>query len=177
MATTIRMRVMNGTDDQREKAVQSAVLLQSVINTQEFKDKILSFINSKRKIEFAENQGLTNIQVYEVLMSGQERLRPEKDYEWDFEVNFYTGRRFSKVIGFTFPNITYINCNTRFFNNMDIWEIAGNYAHEYCHKLGFDHVSAKQYDSIPYAVGYIVQELGEEFVKKLATKRKPELIN
>jgi hypothetical protein len=177
MATIVRMRVMNGTTEQQQKAVQAAVLLQSLIQTQEFKDRVISFVNAKRKLEFAESHGLSNIEIYEILMSGQEKLRPEKDYEWDFEVKFYTGRRWSRVVGYTYPNITYINCNTRFFDKAELWEIAGNYAHEYCHKLGFGHKNAKQYDSVPYAIGYIVEELGEFLIKEMAKKNVPAMIN
>lgn len=176
MSTTIRIGCMNGTLGEKQKALQAAVLLEAIINGQEFKDKVLSFVNAKRKLEFAENQGLSNLQVYEVLMSGREELKPEVDYTWDFQVRFYYGR-FSKVIGYTYPNITYINVNTKFFKKYQLWEVAGNYAHEYCHKLGFGHRSATQYDSIPYAIGYIVAELGEKYVKLLAEKNAPLTVN
>jgi len=43
--------------------------------------------------------------------------------------------------------------------------VAGNLAHEWTHKIGFDHKSAAEHDSAPYAIGYIVDELAAKVLK------------
>jgi hypothetical protein len=45
-------------------------------------------------------------------------------------------------------------------------EVAGNVFHEWTHKLGFGHdsrYSVSRNSSVPYALGYIMEELGKKF--------------
>jgi hypothetical protein len=161
------IKVTGGTDKDRKKILAAAVILEVVVNSQEFKDAILSHVWAG-KVQFADNGGLTNKQIYEVIISGKEVLQPEIDYEWDFDVRLYS-KRLSKVIGYTYPNITYINSNLKFIRPMTIEEVAGHMAHEYCHKLGFGHdfkLTKKRPYSVPYAVGYIIRDIAEKFLEE-----------
>lgn len=161
MNTQIKIKVVGGNQCQREKALRATEILLKVVNSEELRYRIISFVNKKGKLEFSNNLGLSNLEVYQMIMFGQEKLTPEKNHQWDFEVRFYTNR-FSKVVGYTNPKITYINCNTKFFDKYTPEEVASNFAHEYLHKLGFDHKSALDHDSVPYAVGYMVKEVARE---------------
>lgn len=42
---------------------------------------------------------------------------------------------------------------------LDIYGVVNNIAHEYCHTLGYHHSSAKDYNSVPYRVGNIAEEV------------------
>lgn len=97
-------------------------------------------------------------------MDGRENLQPNTPHEINFFLKLYNKPR-SRVIGWTSPKINTININLRYFRKYDPHEVAGNLAHEWVHKLGFGHRSAKERDSVPYAVGYIVREMGERYLK------------
>lgn len=46
--------------------------------------------------------------------------------------------------------------------NEDIPSLANTLAHETCHSAGFVHSSAKDYQSVPYQVGSIVEQLARD---------------
>jgi hypothetical protein len=139
-------------------------LLEKVVNTEEFKNRILNFKNSKGERAFASNKGLSNEEIFAFFMDGRETLQQNTPGEMNFFLKLYH-KRFSKVIGWTNGNINTININWKFFKNFGPHEVAGNLAHEWTHKLGFDHRSAAEHDSAPYAIGYIVRDMGERYLK------------
>lgn len=161
--TTVNITFKNGTAKRKAKGVLSVEVLNKVVNSEEFRNKVLNYKSKKTGKSFSGAHGLTNAQILAVILSGKEKLTPLENYSWDFQVSFYT-KSFSKVVGFTYPNITYINCNTKFFDKYTPAEVCGNFAHEYFHKLGFDHASATDYDSIPYAIGYIIRDLAKKYL-------------
>jgi hypothetical protein len=84
------------------------------------------------------------------------------------EMNYYLKlyyNPFSRVIGYTSGETNLIHINWRFFKNYQPSNVAANLAHEWVHKLGFDHASAKEHDSAPYAIGYIVGDMAERILK------------
>lgn len=132
-------------------------MLEVVLNSVEFKYRLLD-----RKL--VRTNGMTNLQVYELIMTGAEKLAPDSDYEMDLWVDMYQSN-FSKVIGYTTPKELWTHLNRKFFSGYSYAEIACNAFHEWLHKIGFDHVSAKDYDSVPYALGYLVEEMIKEMVR------------
>lgn len=167
MSTRVKILVTGGTEKDQAKVMASVAVLEMVINSIEFKDAVLSYVWND-DVQFADNQGLTNSQIYDVLMSGQEKLNPELDYTWNIEQHLYS-KRFSKAIGYTYPNVTWIKSNLRFLRSMSIAKLAAHIAHEQCHKLGFGHdykATKKRPFSVPYAIGSIVQALAEELMKE-----------
>lgn len=42
---------------------------------------------------------------------------------------------------------------------LDVFGVANNVAHEFCHQLGYHHASPDDCDSVPYAVGNIVESI------------------
>jgi hypothetical protein len=38
---------------------------------------------------------------------------------------------------------------------LDVYGVVENMAHEFCHKMGYSHVSARDNESVPYSVGVI----------------------
>lgn len=139
--------------------------IEDVVNSEEFKNKILYFKNTRGERRFNSLQGYSNTEVYNIFMEGREVLLPETPYEINYNLRLYYNP-LSKVIGYTRPNDTFIYLNKKFFNRLNIQEIAGNLVHEWTHKLGFDHESAKDHDSVPYAIGYIVRDMvGKNLLK------------
>jgi hypothetical protein len=139
-------------------------VLELVVNSEEFKDRVINFKNDKCERQFASNKGLTNEQVYQIFMEGKETLQQNTPGEMNFYLKLYNAW-WSKVIGYTSGDTNLININYKFFKKFQPSDVAGNLAHEWTHKIGFDHKSAAEHDSAPYAIGYIVDELAAKVLK------------
>lgn len=95
--------------------------------------------------------------VLSTLLAGEEgSLKPGKDETADVEVILANQRG---VLGWTYGNTLTQWLSAWFINSSTIAEQAGNRAHEYAHKVGYDHPSKNTWDrpySVPYAVGNLV---------------------
>lgn len=125
----------------------------------------------QRHDEFNDNEGYDNEEIYNILMSGKEKLSTDgADREADvfLELDRRSNRR---VLGYTYANSTKQWIYNNFFRNGDIWDVAGNIAHEWVHKMGFTHdykyTSTREF-SVPYAVGYFVRD----YVEKKLTQQQ-----
>jgi hypothetical protein len=137
-------------------------IIKKVIRTKEFKNRVLNFTYNGQK-SFVENNGLTNEQVYQKLLEGSEVLDPGNDHEMDLELELYFSRR--STVGYTYANTIKIWINTKFFDVYTPAEVAGNIFHEWTHKLGFGHssrYSSSRAFTVPYALGYLIEELGKK---------------
>ena len=108
---------------------------------------------------------MTNSQVYQSVLDAAEKLTPAKNNTMDVGVKLYYEN--NSVVGWTNGSITYFNVNTKFFNQYDIHQVAGNLFHEWLHKLGYGHDSsatARRPYSVPYAVGYMIRDIGKSFL-------------
>lgn len=115
--------------------------------------------------------------VLATMMSGRETLKPEHDGEADVEVILANQRG---VLGWTYPNVLTEWLSAWFINSSPIAEQAGNRAHEYMHKLGYDHPYSSTWDrpySVPYAIGDLVVEwVKANYVKGEYAARGAELV-
>lgn len=147
-----------------EKLKLSFKVLEEVVNTEEFKDRVINFKNSKGVRAFASNKGLSNEQIYAIFMEGRETLQQDTPGEMNFYLKLYH-KPWSRVIGYTSGDTNVININWKYFKNFAPAQVASNLSHEWTHKIGFDHKSAKEHDSAPYAIGYIVEEMAARLLK------------
>ncbi|MFP5386003.1 MAG: hypothetical protein ACLGHN_07980 [Bacteriovoracia bacterium] len=138
--------------------------LEIAVNSREFKDRVINFRNSRGERRFASNKGYSNEEIYELFMEGREILQPGTPGEMNFHLKLYY-RPWSRVIGYTSGDTNLIHINWKFFKNYEPHEVASNLAHEWTHKMGFDHASAKEHDSAPYAIGYIVGDIASGLLK------------
>lgn len=150
-----------------EKLAHAADLVKRVIQTQEFKDAVVGFTYNGERT-FVDNNGLTNLQIYDRIIIGAEKLTPAQNYTLDVQVRLYYDD--STTIGYTFPSSLGIWMNTKYFDRYTPYQVAGNLTHEWVHKLGFTHdvesTPGRPY-SVPYAVGYIVRQLAAELYPSL----------
>lgn len=149
---------------QTEKYNDAIALVKKVVATEAFRTQVLNHTYGGSKT-YANNNGLTNAQIYQSILDAAEKLIPAKNNKMDLGVKLYYEN--SSVVGYTNGSITYINVNTKFFDQYDIHQVAGNLFHEWLHKLGYGHDSAattaRPY-SVPYAVGYMVRDIGKNFL-------------
>jgi hypothetical protein len=151
-------------DSEDEAKVTKAIeIIKRVVGSKEFKDRVIDFTYNSRK-QYLDNNGLTNEQIYQKLLEGKEDLVPEVDNQMDLELELYYSWR--STVGHTYPDALRIYMNTKFFNSYSPAEVAGNVFHEWTHKLGFDHASSYSVardSSVPYALGYLMEELGKKY--------------
>ena len=147
-----------------EKLHLAFKVLEMVVNTDEFKERVLNFKNLKGERRFSSNRGLSNEDIFHQFMEGRETLQPNTPGEMNFFLRLYN-RPWSKVIGYTSGETNLININLKFFKNYRPSDVAANLAHEWTHKIGFDHKSAQEHDSAPYAIGHIVGDIAKKILK------------
>ncbi len=149
----------NGTSSQRAKIDLAEQKLREVIQSEEFKNRVINFTYNGTK-KFVDNNGLTNTQIYYKILNAAEKLLPVIDNELDLNIKtYYTS---SSTVGYTSSNINYINFNTKYLNSYSLSETAKTMMHEWLHKLGFGHAyyySTSRNYSVPYGIGKIMSDL------------------
>ena len=143
-------------DEQFEKYLSAIELTQKVINAKRFEEKLM-------KLKLTNTNGLTNKEIFSKMRSGAEDLDPVVDNEVDVFITMYYKN--NSTVGYTFPSVKDTWVNSKFFNSYEPADIGCNLIHEWLHKLGFNHASAKEHTSVPYAVGYLVEECIREMIK------------
>lgn len=157
-----------------EKITDAGALLGEVLNSQEFKNKVLDFSYRNYtgyfwwKKWFTVNgfyqSGMTNEQVYEKIMSGSESRKPEADNEADIHV-VVLNKTNSRVIGYTYPMVDTQYLYLNWAKMLTAVELASNMGHEWCHKLGFEHdfksTRLRPY-SVPYGIGNIISDIASK---------------
>lgn len=172
----LKVKVNNARDfsEKRKAKLDKAIALaDKVVNSELFKQRILNFrytYSSGRwwwkkwytVPAFRWNDGLSNQQVYNLVMSGKEH-GSQADSEIDVDITLVMARH-NGVLGYTYPDTLRTWIYSWFFDSADLSEIVGNIVHEWCHKVGFDHeynrTSLRQY-TVPYGIGYIAEEIAE----------------
>lgn len=167
LALSFRTNVdyLSGFDSSDEEKYDEAVsIVKKVVATEAFKTKVLNHVYNGTK-SYANNNGLSNAQIYQTILDAAEKLTPSKNNTLDVGVKLYYTN--NSVVGYTSTSITYINVNTKFFDSYDPNEVAGNLFHEWLHKLGYGHDSTattRRPYSVPYAIGYMIRDLGKNFL-------------
>lgn len=156
----------NLTTVQTRKLDQAVTIVNQVINGHEFRSRVLAFRFEGRE-RFAQANGLTNAQVYDVLMSGAELFpkRSAADQVADLRVSIYHPpwyKSFGPATAFTSPGDAYLHIYNRYFDGAALSELSATLIHEWSHKLGFDHDSestSRRPYTVPYGLGTIVSQI------------------
>lgn len=156
---------LTGFDSTDETKYNKAVaLVKKVVATEAFRKAVLNHTYQGVK-QYVQNNGLTNAQIYQSILDAAEKLTPTKNNTLDVGVKLYYEN--NSVVGYTSTGITYINVNTKFFDTYAVNSVASNLFHEWLHKVGYGHDSAataRRPYSVPYAVGYIIRDIGKSFL-------------
>ena len=160
-----QIHMVNFPEDQVSKVQKAVELIKKVVASEEFKQRILSHSYQGEKT-YVDNKGYTNEQIYQMILDGSETLMPGKNGRMDVELELY--QQSTNTIGYTYPNTMRIWVNTKYFNKYSPVQVADNLFHEWMHKLGFEHeikYSKKRNYSVPYAIGYLVEELAAKYYR------------
>ena len=149
---------------QEEKYNKAIEIVKLVVATEKFKNDVVNFAYNGQKA-FIDNKSRTNQQIYQTILDAAETLQPIKNNTMDLEVQLYYAA--NTVVGYTNGGTRRIWVNTKFFNSFKENSVAGNLFHEWLHKLGYTHSSSstptRPY-SVPYAVGYMMGNIGKNFL-------------
>lgn len=154
-----QIQMINFPQEQEAKVHLAVDLIKKVVTSPEFKERIIAHTFEGKK-GFVDNRGLSNEEIYQIILDGSETLKPGKNGRMDVELELYENP--SRTIGYTYPHTSRIWMNTKYFNKYSPVQVADNLFHEWLHKLGFDHAlkySKSRNFSVPYAIGYLVEEL------------------
>lgn len=158
------IKLLNFDSLQTEKMELAIGIIKLVVATEEFKDRVINHTYAGKKT-FVDNNGFTNEEIYQIILNGAEKLRPTRNNTMDAEVQLYYEN--SNTIGYTYSSSNRIYVNTKYFNSYSAAGVAHNLFHEWLHKLGFYHdvswSTSRDY-SVPYALGYLMGEIGRDFL-------------
>lgn len=158
--------LVNFNAKQEEKVRKAVELIKKVVASSEFRKRILNY-QYKDKTTFVDNHGFTNEEIYQKILDGAEKMgNKSSNNTMDVELELYHQK--TKTIGYTYPNTVRIWMNKKYFNRYTPIKVADNLMHEWMHKLGFTHDVTWSRDrdhSVPYAIGYLVEELAQEYIE------------
>ena len=171
----------NLSSKQKARFEQAQMILEEVMNSESFKIKVLSYKRESDKVrEFQKNylwndsdKLLTNEQVYNILMQGNEFMIPETESEMNLFSRIKKCSWWSrlsiwcrKVIGSTNPSSSkWIKMNYKFYKKFKTSQMVNNMVHEWIHLLGFLHGNENIREEVPYVVGAIAGEVAKEILK------------
>lgn len=170
---TVKLQSLtNATPEVTTKVTQALKLLENVVNTPAFKDRVL---NMTYKIGKTTYQGytqtdLTPTQILQDIEKGQENYAGGSDGVIDLFLDSYYQR--SSTVGYTSKTDKFIHMNQYIQGSYTAAQTAGNIFHEWMHKIGYDHSSRNNVyrpHSVPYKLGYMVAEM---VAAKLAGKNQ-----
>lgn len=176
----VRLQTKNFSENDEVKLQLAINHMANALSSDEFKDFVLNysytvkvckgiypFKTCKRVKRYGmtyndldDKKNLTQHQIYEIIMSGGERLIPEKDQEADIFLSL--DKSYSNgSIGYTYPSTIWQWIYNSFFKKEKYSNVARNLGHEWMHKIGFGHPSkytSKRKHSVPYSVGYFIRD-------------------
>lgn len=155
---------VNFNEAQEAKVKTAVTLIRKVIASDEFRTRVLSYTYNGQKT-FVDNGGLSNEEIYRKILEGAEKMgNTTKNNTMDVELELYYAA--TTTIGYTYPNSGRIWMNTKYFDKYTPGKVADNLTHEWLHKVGFGHAtsySTSRDHSVPYAIGYLVEELAAKY--------------
>lgn len=154
--------------DDREKMLKAMRIFEKVMNDPDFQKELLV---QKFLFDLPADpmRHLTTKQIVDTLYSGKEWYDPVVDHTAD--IYWICNKRkhkphFSKAIGYGLPTDSTIHTYIFFVRNASLSDIANNLAHEWSHKLGFDHKfndHSERDQTVPYLFGDLVEKYAKRY--------------
>lgn len=147
---------------EKSRMLKAFAAIEVVINSEEFRERVMKYPR------FTSNNKLTNEQIYEKILSGAEMIGGDQSLgEMNFDISRYLPILPSSVVGRTYPGVNNtIEVNGKKYAYFSSSDMAGNITHEWIHLLGFIDANSSDTTSVPYAVGYIMDELVAKYLKQ-----------
>jgi hypothetical protein len=164
-------------NSQKARFDRALLLLEEILNSDEFRIKVISYVRSNGKREYANNvlwndtrKRLSNEAIFNIIMTGNELMVPNTEGEMNLSITLRTCKRHERlspwcrtVVGSTTPySSQWIELNWRFYSHMDTAEMVSNIVHEWLHLIGFLHAKNDLHEDVPYVVGAIAGEIARQ---------------
>lgn len=172
---------------QKKKFDKALEIMEEVMNSESFRQKVISY---KRVIGYDDkkpiwersfqksylwrdaSKHLTNEEVYNVILNGDELMRANTIGEMNFNsyvkiCNWWqkVGVWCRNVIGSTSPyKSKMITLNWKFYQRFEVHEMVSNMVHEWIHLLGFLHGKENMKQEVPYVVGAIAGQVAKDLL-------------
>jgi hypothetical protein len=163
------VRLISYFDYEKVRTLRIGQLMETVVNSEEFRRRVLAH-KWNGKVQYADNDGLTNEEIYAKIREAIEHDNPD-GRPHVMELVHRMGRpwfcSWRRAIGFTVfgsPVITTYFCK---YHRMSDADLGGHFVHEWMHRIGFVHDfhrTAKRPYSVPYGVGRIAGEIMDELL-------------
>jgi hypothetical protein len=164
MTTKINITTIDFSPKRQEKVNSIQREMEVIINSELFKDKILSMRNPIGELSDWRNK--QKKEIYDHILSGKETLNPQMDNVLDITIQSYFS--WKNVVGYTYPNTLTIYTNTKYFDSTNLTQefhhrkmSGSNFIHEYGHKLGFSH-DFYSTSTRPYSLCYLLNDIYEQ---------------
>jgi hypothetical protein len=141
---------------------------EKAMNSEELKRRVINYSCSLGNV-FEDNEGFSNQAIFDILYASAEVYKTEIDNTADLYLELVKKKKPwpsflfpNPAIGRSNPSEKEIYTYSWWFTKAQDWEYAGHIAHEWSHKLGFEHAHqptpTRQY-SVPYAFQHIVEAI------------------
>ncbi|MBA2404705.1 MAG: hypothetical protein H0V66_08030 [Bdellovibrionales bacterium] len=165
---------------QKAKFEKALAIMEEVMNSEEFKTKVIAYerrgVRSYQKnyLWSASTKLLSNEEIYQVIMNGDEKKRPDTKGEMNFNSWVRVCNKLQmatlwcrQVIGSTTPDSSFwIKLNWTFYKSFETHEMVANMVHEWIHLLGFLHGNERTEEEVPYVVGDIAGEVAKGILQR-----------
>ena len=156
----------NFTTAQSQKLAQAVSILNQVLNSPEFKSRVLNF-SYQGQLGFVQNNGMSNQQIYDYLMAGAEEYpTPQPANQMaDMHLTIYFPpwyKRYTSAVAFTDVGDPLLHIYNSYYNSASLADLSETLIHEWTHKMGFDHdfnATPQRPYSVPYGIGGIINDL------------------
>ncbi len=163
------IKTQNYSEIQLQKISNAVKKMEKVLNSKVFRYQVLAFtIQGKTGFSYKKNwfstfEKYNNDHVYHFIMNPNVEIAKDKTATIELYLSLYSGD-IDKTKGKGLPEEDWVHTNQMFFEAASESQLAGHFAHEWCHKLGFCHSRYKWQDpnrqySVPYAIGNLVETL------------------
>lgn len=165
---------------QKTKFELALSLLEEVLNSNEFKEKVLTYKRADGQRLYQKNHlwndadhTLSNEDVYNIIMAGDEKMRPNTFGEMNINAKIRKCSWFKqkvsvwcrKVIGSTNPSASeWMTLNWKFYRKYEVPNMLANIVHEWVHLLGFLHGRKNMNQEVPYVVGRIAGQIAKKIM-------------
>jgi hypothetical protein len=175
---------------QKAKFEKALDILEEVMNSDEFRRRVIAYrrvvgqdsngdniySNSYQKsyIWNRSKESMSNEEIYDLIMNGDEKMRPGTEGEMNFNSTVKICKWYQKpgvwcrkVIGSTSPSSSkMITLNWKFYKNYEVPQMVSNMVHEWLHLLGFLHGKVNMRQEVPYVVGGIAGQVAKEILDR-----------
>lgn len=178
---TIKLHSLtNASPEVTTKVNQALNLIEGVVNTPTFRDRVLNMtykIGSKTYAGYTQTE-MTPTQVLQDIDKAEENFAGGTDGVIDLFLDSYYER--SSTIGYTSPSDKYIHMNQYIQGSYTVAQTAGNIFHEWLHKVGYGHSrrhNSYRPHSVPYKLGYMLAEMVASKMAGKNQKLKAEIVD